>query len=457
MDAQLGDKDRPIAATLFVLTALSLPVLFRVEGDGATSHLPAQFLVQSAAFELRLQTLLEGDSQSNLVPAELGQLFDPEEWAALAVEMEEPDRFAVATQIAVVCVALDRKEDASKLLAKSGVKLEPEASFAYLLGDQPLPRIDRLHADLDTSFVPAWAGKLLVDRYREGGAALVPLNKETLESALAEYAESIGLLAAVLAVLFLSGIVVLVVAPRFLSKHREPASVFSNGRIGATPLRTYLLFAAWFVLSTAAGMLLSPLFSDLLSKAGMVLVSYIATALAGVLLVKYRGGIRNRSLASAVDLAPASLSPRALGIGVLGYLGAVPLVFVLVVAATLLLGGGSEGVNPGIPILVGAPTDQDRWIVLLTVVVMAPLFEEFLFRGFLFQQLRRFFGGLNGAALSALIFASVHLSIESFLPLFGLGLVLAGVYHFSRSLWACALTHALWNLGTAVSVLVLFG
>ena len=99
----------------------------------------------------------------------------------------------------------------------------------------------------------------------------------------------------------------------------------------------------------------------------------------------------------------------------------------------------------------------DRLALGGILVVLAPLFEEFFFRGFLFRQFQRYFGLANGVLLSALVFASVHLSIESFFPLFGLGVVLAIVYHYTQSLWAAVITHAAWNLGTVIAVATVFG
>ena len=96
-------------------------------------------------------------------------------------------------------------------------------------------------------------------------------------------------------------------------------------------------------------------------------------------------------------------------------------------------------------------------MIILNVAVMAPVFEEFFFRGFLFQQFKRHFGLANAIALSALVFSAVHMSIEAFLPLFGLGVIMAVVYHRTQCLWSSIITHALWNLGTVVAVTVMFG
>ena len=117
----------------------------------------------------------------------------------------------------------------------------------------------------------------------------------------------------------------------------------------------------------------------------------------------------------------------------------------------MLFGSGPE-INPAIPQLLSANNDYELWALVLNVCIIAPVFEEILFRGFLFlssiSSSSGFSASPNAAALSALIFASVHLSIESFIPLFGLGLVLAFSYHYVQSLWASILLHMLWNSAT---------
>jgi len=210
-------------------------------------------------------------------------------------------------------------------------------------------------------------------------------------------------------------------------------------------------------MSTALSMVAVPLLSKNLSKAAVILAAYILTAAAGYLIIRYRGEVRSSSVMRSVDADARSLNGRSIYVGVMGYLAAVPVVFLLSLISAVLLGGGEEGINPAIPVLVGTETEFDRLLIVFNVVLLAPLFEEFLFRGFLFQQFRRFYGPTHGIALSALVFAAVHMSIESFLPLFGLGILLGLVYHHTQSLWASMVTHALWNLGTVAAVTTLFG
>lgn len=97
-------------------------------------------------------------------------------------------------------------------------------------------------------------------------------------------------------------------------------------------------------------------------------------------------------------------------------------------------------------------------VALLIVggMVLAPLWEEFFFRGFLFAWLERLVGFWAGALSSGLLFALVHYSLDVFVPLWILGVLLAWLYARSRSLLVPILFHLVFN-GTTLVVLLLNG
>ena len=87
--------------------------------------------------------------------------------------------------------------------------------------------------------------------------------------------------------------------------------------------------------------------------------------------------------------------------------------------------------------------DRPIWICIL-VIVAAPLFEEFLFRGLIFQGLRRTTGPVLAVLGSAALFALVHPPI-SVVPVFGLGIAAAISFQQSGFLLAPIVTHAVYN------------
>lgn len=83
------------------------------------------------------------------------------------------------------------------------------------------------------------------------------------------------------------------------------------------------------------------------------------------------------------------------------------------------------------------------WLFILAVLV-APLTEEYFFRGLLFRALDREWGGFAAIAGSAAFFAIYHPPV-SWLPVCALGMLNAWLYKKSGSLTPCVLTHMAYN------------
>jgi membrane protease YdiL (CAAX protease family) len=92
----------------------------------------------------------------------------------------------------------------------------------------------------------------------------------------------------------------------------------------------------------------------------------------------------------------------------------------------------------------------------VTAVVLAPLFEETIFRGVLLPVAARQLGAGWGVLISAAVFAVAHLSLGELLPLLVLGLGLGWLRWNGGRLGSCVLLHALWN-GLTFTNLVLLG
>ncbi len=97
-------------------------------------------------------------------------------------------------------------------------------------------------------------------------------------------------------------------------------------------------------------------------------------------------------------------------------------------------------------ILASAMTNRiEQAVVLLAVVVLAPLAEEFFFRGVLFHGLNRRFGMLTSAVVSGVVFSAYHLDPVGFLPRVEIGIVLGLLVAKTGSLWPAIAAHAANN------------
>ena len=113
------------------------------------------------------------------------------------------------------------------------------------------------------------------------------------------------------------------------------------------------------------------------------------------------------------------------------------------------------GTNPLLEMVLGT---SDGWALAafgFTAVVLAPLFEETLFRGVLLPVVARHLGGAWGVLISALVFALAHLSLAELVPLAVLGLGLGLLRWQTGRLAAAVWLHAFWNSLTFFNLLLL--
>jgi membrane protease YdiL (CAAX protease family) len=96
-------------------------------------------------------------------------------------------------------------------------------------------------------------------------------------------------------------------------------------------------------------------------------------------------------------------------------------------------------------------TNENASLLLLSAAltcVVAPICEEFLFRGFIFTALRNWRGVWPAAIITGALFGGIHVGSApavDLVPLAGLGFGLCMLYRATGSLYPCIATHALNN------------
>jgi membrane protease YdiL (CAAX protease family) len=91
-----------------------------------------------------------------------------------------------------------------------------------------------------------------------------------------------------------------------------------------------------------------------------------------------------------------------------------------------------------------APTN--RVVGLVTLVIIPPLFEETVFRGFLFPAIAKRWGVVWGAVLSSAVFGIAHFQLNLGIYTFLMGLVLCWMYTKLRSIVPGMWLHMINNL-----------
>ena len=92
---------------------------------------------------------------------------------------------------------------------------------------------------------------------------------------------------------------------------------------------------------------------------------------------------------------------------------AYPFLFAADGISRWLLGGGSSK-QQIVEMFTGSETLQQRVLIIVLAITIAPLAEEFIFRFFLYGVLKRYLGRGPGLILNAFLFAAVHVHLPSF-------------------------------------------
>jgi membrane protease YdiL (CAAX protease family) len=112
---------------------------------------------------------------------------------------------------------------------------------------------------------------------------------------------------------------------------------------------------------------------------------------------------------------------------------------------------GAETMQESVKLLQTTDDPAVLWLMALAAVLVAPLCEELLFRGYLYPVAKKFTGPWLAACSSALFFAAAHGNLSALLPLFLFGLLLVWIYEKTGSLWAPIAVHFCFN-GATVTV-----
>lgn len=191
------------------------------------------------------------------------------------------------------------------------------------------------------------------------------------------------------------------------------------------------------------------------SPSTLILLQSIGVDAAGLGALAW--GLRARGLTWRLvfGLHAADL-PRSIRLGIIFYLAILPLVFFssFVYQGILTASGYPPTLQDIALLLTGDNSWGVRVYMLFVAVILAPLFEECVFRGVLLPLMARRFGVGPGIFLSSLLFASIHFHVPSMVPLCVVAVGFSLGYLYSGSLLVPVTMHALFN-GVNLGLLLL--
>jgi membrane protease YdiL (CAAX protease family) len=123
------------------------------------------------------------------------------------------------------------------------------------------------------------------------------------------------------------------------------------------------------------------------------------------------------------------------------------LVYLILVYIALTLASHIPGFNSNQPQSIGyqAVTVWQKILAFIGLVILPPLAEEMLFRGFLYRGLASRWPKLLAALVTSGLFAVAHLQWNVGVDVFVLSLVLIALYEKTNNLWVSVGLHALKN------------
>ncbi|MDP8262185.1 MAG: CPBP family intramembrane metalloprotease [Candidatus Ancaeobacter aquaticus] len=169
----------------------------------------------------------------------------------------------------------------------------------------------------------------------------------------------------------------------------------------------------------------------------------------------YRSLIKKYSLSvTSIGLSLHSWFGNALT-GIVAYIAFVPVFLLLVVVSYVICGYFGISPQPHELVKIFSVEKSAYKIIYLVLVatVFAPLYEEIVFRGFIYTVLRKYLGVTQSLCMSAIIFGAIHFNMSQFIPVMGLGIILAYLYERTGTLIAPIVFHMLNN---TVAILLTF-
>jgi uncharacterized protein len=223
-----------------------------------------------------------------------------------------------------------------------------------------------------------------------------------------------------------------------------------------------VIFLAGFAGNALVQVLFGTYLSSLPDHTGLQLIAYSVATYGGALVgwrvlvpAVLRMGQVGPPPTPARSMRPSLSWPEATGYGVGTLLVAVPVLILISLGWMELLRFFNLPEEPQDLIALFNQTKSVFVVAGMLVVacVLAPIYEELLFRAGLYRFIRHRLGRMPALLLSGLCFGAMHGNWAGFLPLAVFGMLLAVVYEATGSIRVAIIAHGLFNLNTIILLL----
>jgi len=185
--------------------------------------------------------------------------------------------------------------------------------------------------------------------------------------------------------------------------------------------------------------------------ANVVLISSLTLL---ILWPTFFGQSRKETLRSiGAYLGGANRFFKDIAFGITAYITAIfPMLTVLAIYSLFLTAISvdvNSGTHPIVPILTETKNSSTLFYIVILATVVAPVVEEFMFRGALYSWMRARMNAPLSIIINSFIFAAIHpQGAVGIVPLTCIGIVLATLREWRGNLTSCMIAHACFNGGT---------
>ncbi len=351
---------------------------------------------------------------------------------------------------AALLLATGKTGEAQKQLERAGTsRLSGALRAAYGLQADPARHAaeESLRQELDGWLLDAALASLY---RREGRTPEAAAAAARIDAAAEGAARGLTIMGALLTVDLVMGLGIVLwwgMAGRFRNLRSTDAEVEPRW----DPVHGWSLAVAWQLVSTSVTVAASPLIPPgYRTPFTLVVMQGLVYAIVLAFVHRLAGG-QWREVG-----VHGSRWMRNILVGIGGLWAAVVVILSAALLMARFLGRSGPSSNPVFQILKELQGPQDFLMMFLLVAVLGPLFEEILFRGVIYQSMRRVMPVAAAIPLSAAAFSLAHGDVNGVIPLLALGCLLAYVFERTRSVVASTVTHCLWNGQVFVATIFLF-
>ncbi len=176
----------------------------------------------------------------------------------------------------------------------------------------------------------------------------------------------------------------------------------------------------------------------------LLTVQYVVVALVCLALVRRRVGAHSDAPLRSLGLRGKN-AWRLIATGVGGYAVFLGGLVLAAMALRGLLGDAMPLGQTGDSLMGSVDSKAEAVIYFVLACVLAPIFEEIVFRGYVYAGLRRLANARQAMLMGGLIFAVVHMNSEALVVITLIGIMLCYLYERTRSLLPGMIAHGMHN------------